>query len=233
MKLLLLSNSTLKGEPYLGWPQLYLKEFLQSVRTVIFVPYAGITISYDDYTNLVSKALASFNINIVLRGIHTINDKQKAIAEADCIMIGGGNTFSLLNKLQEEQIAVSINQAVKNGSKYVGWSAGANMACPTIKTTNDMPIEQPQSFNALGLINFQINPHFTNATIPNHGGESRKMRLQEYLVRNPTSVIVGLPEGMLIEVDGENYFIKGEGEALLFRHNQLAKKLPVGVLELV
>ncbi len=230
MKLLLLSNSSLKGEPYLGWPQSYLKKFLQSVRTVVFVPYAGITISYDDYTNLVRKALASFNV--VLSGIHTIDNKQKAIAEADCIMVGGGNTFSLLSKLQEEQIVQPINEAVKNGCKYVGWSAGANMACPTIKTTNDMPIEQPQSFDALGLINFQINPHFTNATIPNHGGESREMRLQEYLVRNPTSTVVGLPEGMLIEVEGENTFIKGEGEALLFRHNQLAENCPVGVLEL-
>ncbi len=226
MKLLLLSNSTIKGQPYLGWPQSYLKDFLKGVRTVVFIPYAGVTISYDEYTKSVEEALVDFNLEI--RGIHTFSNKKEEILKADCIMTGGGNTFSLLKKLQDEELIEPIKTAVNRGTKYVGWSAGANMACPTIKTTNDMPVEQPKSFNAIGLIDFQINPHFTNATIPNHGGETREMRLQEYLAKNPDSKVVGLPEGMLIEIEGENTYLKGSGEALLFRHNKETQVLNLG-----
>ena len=230
MKLLLLSNSTMKGESYLGWPQKYLGPFLQGVKNVIFIPYAGVTVSYDDYTQSVVDALIDFDLQI--EGVHKITNKKEAIEKADCIMVGGGNTFSLLKKLQDENLIEAINTSVNESAKYIGWSAGANMACPTIKTTNDMPVEQPQSFNALNLIDFQINPHFTNATIPNHGGESREMRLQEYLVKNPDSTVVGLPEGMLIEVDEETTFLKGKGEALVFKSEQESKVLNTGELKL-
>jgi len=230
MKLLLLSNSTIKGETYLGWPQEYLKPFLKGVKKVVFIPYAGVTVSYDDYTQSVVDALIAFDLQI--DGVHTITDKKEAILKADCIMVGGGNTFSLLKKMQDENLVGTIKESVSRGAKYVGWSAGANMACPTIKTTNDMPVEQPQSFNALNLIDFQINPHFTNAVIPNHGGESREMRLQEYLVKNPNSTVIGVPEGMLIEVDGETTYLKGKGEALLFRSEQESKVLNSGELKL-
>ncbi len=226
MKLLLLSNSTIKGQPYLGWPQPYLKEFLKGVKNVVFVPYAGITISYDNYTESVVNALADFELKI--KGVHTLDNAKEEILKSDCIMVGGGNTFSLLKKLQEEGLIEPVKNAVAKGSKYVGWSAGANMACPTIKTTNDMPVEQPKSFNAIGLIDFQINPHFTNATIPNHGGETREMRLQEYLVKNPESDVVGLPEGMLIEIDDEKTYLKGEGNAYLFRNNKETGVLNLG-----
>ncbi len=230
MNLLLLSNSTLKGQPYLGWPQPYLKEFLQGVKSVVFVPYAGVTISYDAYTDSVKEALVDFDMDI--KGVHTLANAKQEILNADCIMVGGGNTFSLLKQLQEQGLLPVIREAVANGSKYVGWSAGANMACPTIKTTNDMPVEQPQSFDALNLINFQINPHFTNATLPNHGGETREMRLQEYLVKNPESDVVGLPEGMLIAIDAERTCLKGEGEAYLFRHNQERQTLNLGSINI-
>ncbi len=228
MKLLLLSNSTTKGEPYLGWPQSYLKHFLTDVHSIVFIPYAGVTINYDNYTESVKKALLNFKVNV--QGIHTTSNKKEAILKADCIMVGGGNTFSLLKKMEDEGLIEPIRQAVKLGCKYVGWSAGANMACPTIKTTNDMPVEQPLSFNALRLIDFQINPHFTNATLPNHGGETREMRLQEYLVKNPTSTVVGLPEGMLLEINGKSAILKGVGEAFLFRHGKAKKKLEIGEL---
>ncbi|MCF6361403.1 MAG: dipeptidase PepE [Cyclobacteriaceae bacterium] len=230
MKLLLLSNSTTKGQSYLGWPQPYLKEFLKDVSTVIFVPYAGVTISFDEYTKSVKEALGDLIVEI--RGIHAVEHKSEEILKADCIMIGGGNTFSLLKKLQEENLLDVIKKAANSGTRYVGWSAGANMACPTIKTTNDMPVEQPESFNSIGLINFQINPHFTNAIIPNHGGETREMRLQEYLVKNPESKVVGLPEGMLIEIDGKSSYLKGEGAALLFRYGKENQVLSLGELEL-
>lgn len=214
----------MKGQPYLEWPKEYLKDFLQSVKKVAFVPYAGVTMSYDEYTNSVIKAFDGFGLEII--GVHSVEDKIGLIREADCIMVGGGNTFSLLSTLQKEKLVNPINEAVSKGSRYVGWSAGSNMACPTLKTTNDMPIEQPESFNALGLISYQINPHFTNATIPNHGGESRELRIREYLVRNPDSIVVGLPEGMLIEVNGEDTELKGTGEALLFK----AGKQPITMM---
>ncbi len=228
MQLLLLSNSTIKGQPYLGWPKSYLKEFLTGVRSVVFVPYAGVTISYDDYTQSVVNALNEFDLEI--KGIHAVENKQEEIRQADCVMVGGGNTFSLLKKLQEENLVTTIKDAAQNGAKYVGWSAGSNMACPTIKTTNDMPVEQPQSFNAINLIDFQINPHFTNATIPNHGGETREMRLEEYLVKNQDSKVIGLPEGMLIHVDGESVKLKGDGEAFLFSYGNEKQILQLGEL---
>jgi len=230
MQLLLLSNSTLKGQSYLGWPQKHLSTFLQGVKNILFIPYAGVTINYDEYTESVKNALSDFNLDIT--GIHTVYDKIEQIKAADCIMIGGGNTFSLLSSLQNEGLIKPIKQSIKKGAKFVGWSAGSNMACPTIKTTNDMPIEQPLSFDALGLIGFQINPHFTNEVIPNHGGESRALRLKEYLIMNPKSTVVGLPEGMLLEVDGDNLFLKGEGEAFLFKKGVEAQVLNPGKLEI-
>lgn len=208
----------MKGKPYLEWPKAYLKDFLKGVKKVAFVPFAGVTMSYDEYTDSVKQALNEFDLEIF--GIHAVEDKVGLVESADCIMVGGGNTFSLLSTLQKEKLIEPIQKVVSGSAKYVGWSAGSNMACPTLKTTNDMPIEQPESFDALNLISYQINPHFTNATIPNHGGESREMRIQEYLVRNPQSTVVGLPEGMLIEVHGEITELKGTGEAVLFKAEQ-------------
>lgn len=230
MQLLLLSNSTMKGQSYLGWPKEYLRSFLHGVKTVVFIPYAGVTIGYDEYTLSLQNALIDFKLDIV--GVHTIEDKVEQILKADCVMVGGGNSFSLLKKIQDENLIEPIKKAVAKGAKYMGWSAGANMACPTIKTTNDMPVEQPSSFNAIGLIDYQINPHFTNATLPNHGGETREMRLQEYLVKKPKSTVIGLPEGMLIEVDGERSYLKGEGQAYMFTYGQDRVELKAGRLEL-
>lgn len=230
MQLLLLSNSTMKDQSYLGWPKEYLNFFLKDVKTVIFMPYAGITVSFDEYTESVINALSDLDLEI--KGVHALANKNEEILNTDCITVGGGNTFSLLKKLQDEELINPILKAVSDGTKYVGWSAGANMACPTIKTTNDMPVEQPKSFSALGLVDFQINPHFTNATIPNHGGETREKRLQEYLIKNPDSTVLGLPEGMLIEIDGENYYLKGSGEALVFRNTQNVKILLPGKVEI-
>ena len=219
----------MKGQSYLGWPQKHLQSFLLGVKNVLFIPYAGVTINYDEYTDSVKSALIDLPVNIT--GIHTVYDRIEQINAADCIMIGGGNTFSLLNSLQNGGLVEPINDAIKKGTKYIGWSAGANMACPSIKTTNDMPIEQPLSFDALGLVDFQINPHFTNETIPNHGGESRELRLKEYLVMNPKSTVIGLPEGMLIEVDEDSIFLKGDGEAYIFKQGAKTQILQPGKLE--
>lgn len=210
----------MKGTPYLEWPQSYLQTFLKDVDELLFIPYAGVTMSYDDYTNSVAKALEPTGTKVL--GIHCVDDKQSAIENAQCIAVGGGNTFHLLAIMQSENIMAPINRAVVNGAAFIGWSAGSNVACPTIMTTNDMPIIEPKSFAALNLIDFQINAHYTVRTIDGHGGESRDLRLQELLVINKEMKVVGLPEGKLLELDDDKWYLRGiEGEqALLFRAEQ-------------
>lgn len=210
----------MKGTPYLEWPQPYLQTFLQNVEELLFIPYAGVTMSYDDYTESVSAALAPTNTRVI--GIHSVEDKQLAIAKAQCIAVGGGNTFNLLASMQRANIIEPINKAVNDGASYIGWSAGSNVACPTIMTTNDMPIIQPNSFAALNLIDFQINAHYTTKTITGHGGESRDLRLQELLTINTEMKIIGLPEGKLLELAEDKWYLRGiAGEqTIVFRADQ-------------
>lgn len=231
MKLLLLSNSTIKGEAYLGWPQEYLKDFLKNVKTLVFVPYAGVTFSYDEYTASVQKALGQ---ELEVISIHSVMDKRKTIQEADAIAVGGGNTFHLLAKMQEYDLLQPIQEQVEKGVPYIGWSAGSNVACPTIMTTNDMPIIQPESFKALSLTSFQINAHYTEKLIEGHGGESRQQRLAEFLEANQQMSVVGLPEGKLLQLDGGKWYLKGrESEpTYFFSYNSEPKELPSGELEL-
>ena len=138
----------------------------------------------------------------------------------DAIAIGGGNTFQLAKLLQENALLTPIKDAVEKGMPYMGWSAGSNITCPTIMTTNDMPIVEPQSFNGLDLIPFQINPHYTEATIPNHGGESRDMRIQEFVTLNKSVKVVGLPEGSLLRKEGDQLFFIGKGICKIFSYDQ-------------
>ncbi|MEN8250904.1 MAG: dipeptidase PepE [Bacteroidota bacterium] len=232
MRLLLLSNSTMKGTPYLEWPQTFLREFLKDIDEVLFIPYAGVTISYDDYTSSVQAALKPTNTTVT--GIHNVVDKQQAISAATCIAVGGGNTFELLKCLEDYNLIPAIREAVKKGVPYIGWSAGSNVASPTIMTTNDMPIVQPKSFEALNLVDFQLNPHYTAKTISGHGGESRDMRIKEFLTINQGMTVIGLPEGKLLELDTDQWYLKGiESEStLLFRSNSDPQKLNEGPIEL-
>lgn len=200
MKLLLLSNSTTFGQAYLEWPLDYIDRFMGDRREALFVPYAAVGFSYDEYTEKVGAALGAVGINVT--GIHTQGNPAQAIAEAKTILVGGGNTFHLLKTVQELQLMDPLRYAVKNGCIYIGWSAGSNLACPTIKTTNDMPVCQPPSFDALGLVPYQINPHYTDGTVPGHGGESRMQRLNEYLAINDTPVVC-LPENCALRIEGD------------------------------
>ncbi len=217
MRLLLLSNSTNFGEEYLGYPKQDIKKFLgEDVKNILFIPYAGVTISYDEYSDRVGKVYEELGYN--LTGIHTHDNPVKAVAEAESIAVGGGNTFELLNQLYKKELIEPIKVKVHSGMPFMGWSAGSNMACPSIMTTNDMPIAEPPSFTALDLISFQINPHYTEATIPNHGGESRNMRIEEYLEINREAIVVGLPEGMIIKVEGNSFSLIGEKGAKIFKY---------------
>lgn len=220
----------MKGTPYLEWPQQYLRNFLKDIDEMLFIPYAGVTMSYDDYTLSVSKAIEPTNTSVV--GIHSVEDKHLAIARAQCIAVGGGNTFHLLASMQSANIIEPITKAVNNGAAYIGWSAGSNVACPTIMTTNDMPIIQPKSFAALNLVDFQINAHYTTQTIAGHGGESRDLRLQELLTVNTEMKVVGLPEGKLLELDEDRWYLKGiAGEqTMVFKSEQDPVPLNDGVV---
>ena len=222
----------MKGEDYLGWPQQYLAPFLESIDEILFIPYAGVTMTYDEYTSSVSTALKPMNTKVV--GIHNIDDKQSAIRNAQCIAVGGGNTFHLLASMQEEGIVESITGAVKSGTPYIGWSAGSNVACPTIMTTNDMPIIQPMSFSALNIIDFQINAHYTIKTIDGHGGESRDLRIKELLVVNEEMKVVGLPEGKLLELKDNQWYLKGINSepTLLFAANSQPIVLQEGLIKI-
>ncbi|WP_158780459.1 dipeptidase PepE [Pantoea sp. BAV 3049] len=220
MDLLLLSNSAMPGLAYLEYALAPLKAQLGGRRRVLFIPFAGVTQSHDAYTDKVTLALTELDLEIT--GIHTVTDPLAAIADAEVIMVGGGNTFNLLKTAREQGLLEPIRQAVKKGALYVGWSAGANLACPTIRTTNDMPIVDPGGLDALNLVPLQINPHFTNALPVGHQGETREQRIRELLVLDPELQVIGLPEGNWISVQNGRAHLAGSNPTLLFKAGEAA-----------
>ena len=219
MKLLLLSNSTNFGDSYLAYPKRVIKTFLGDIRNnIVFIPFASVTFSWTDYTAKVNEALAEIDVSVI--GIHTMEDSFKAISEAEAIMVGGGNSFQLLQFLYDYRLVEVIRKKVEDGTPYIGWSAGSNIACPTLKTTNDMPIVEPPTFNALDLVPFQINPHYTEAVIPGHNGEPRDMRLLEFIQTNKDITAIGLPEGMIIQLKNEHYELVGEKPVKIFQYGK-------------
>lgn len=214
MKALLLSNSTNYGDTYLHHAKSYLAQFLGDRKQLLFVPYAGVTISYDEYTAKVQEALGGFGIEV--RGIHTYSSPIDAVNQADAIAVGGGNTFRLLQQLYQEDLVELIRDHVNQGCYYIGWSAGSNVAGPTICTTNDMPIVEPRSFKSFDLVPFQINPHYTEKGVPNHGGETRRARIEEYIRLNDRDVVC-LPEGSWLEINGESISYSGNESMKVYR----------------
>lgn len=202
MKLLLISNSTNAGEAYLQYPIGQISSFLKGVKEIVFVPYAAVTFSYAEYE---AKVQARFDeIGVKVRSVHRAKDPRKMIREAEAICVGGGNTFALTKKMQEQGLIQAIRSKIAKGTPYVGWSAGSNVTCPTICTTNDMPIVQPESFKAIGAVKFQINPHYLDANPEGHAGETREQRILEYIKANPRRWVVGLREGCMLKyVDGK------------------------------
>lgn len=218
-RLLLLSNSTNFGEDYLFYPREEIKNFLgYSVQRILFIPFARVTSTYDEYTQQVGKVFK--DIGYATDSVHQAENPQELIKEAQAIVIGGGNTFHLIHWLHKTGIIEIIREKVNNGTPYIGWSAGANVACPTMKTTNDMPIIEPVSFNALNLIPFQINPHYIDEVIPNHNGESRVTRIKEFLALNPDVYVVGLKEGTMLKIEGMVVKLIGNKTMNLFKFNQ-------------
>ena len=213
MRLLLLSTSTLHGSGYLDYAESHIREFFGKSGRVLFVPYA--LADRDGYSDTARRRFEQMGYE--LYPIHREDDPARAIGRADSIFIGGGNTFRLLKTLYDVAIVDLIAERVREGMPFMGSSAGTNMACPTLKTTNDMPIVQPSSFKALGLIDFQINPHYLDPD-PNskHMGETREERLRQYLEENETPV-VGLREGSILWVENDKVTLRGEKTARVFK----------------
>lgn len=230
-RLLLISNSTMAGDSYLNWSKEHIKNFLkEEVKNVLFIPYAGVGLSeegleasYNTYEEKVQKVYGELGYNIY--SIHKEKDAVKAVKEAESIAVGGGNTFHLVAMLHKNKLMNLIRKRVEEGMPYMGWSAGANVACPTLMTTNDMPIAEPESFDTFNLIPFQINPHYLDANPNGHAGETREQRINEFLKVNQNTTVVGLREGCLLQVEGERLILKGKHAMRIFRHGEEPKEL--------
>lgn len=215
MKLLLLSNSTMPGEDYLAYPKKEIQQFLgpQKVKA-LFIPFAAVTFSFEEYERKVNESLQEIGHEVT--SIHRFKDPVKAVEEAEAIVIGGGNTWQLVRMLHDQDLMPVIRRKVQQGTPYIGWSAGSNVACPTLRTTNDMPIIDPKSFNTINLIPFQINPHYLDANPEGHGGETREQRITEFLEINPGTYVVGLREGTMLKLEDGQLSLIGERSARLF-----------------
>lgn len=214
-RLLLLSNSTNAGRGFLEHARPFIESFLgRDVHEVLFVPFAAIRMSYDTFTERVRERLAPLGYEV--RSVHSDPDPSAIVGAAESIVVGGGNTFSLLHRLYEQRLLDPIRERVRGGAPYLGWSAGSNVACPTIRTTNDMPIVEPPSLDALGLVPFQINPHYTEATITGHAGETRDERLLEFVAANPGKPVIGLREGTALRIEGTSRTLMGDRAARVF-----------------
>lgn len=222
-RLLLLSNSTNYGGEFLAHAAGDIRDFLgASVKRVLFVPFAGVTRSYDEYAAVVRARFGELGYQ--LDSVHEAAVAAEAVAGAEAIAVGGGNTFHLLRGMYEAGLVEAIRARVGTGTPYIGWSAGSNVACPTIRTTNDMPIVEPPSFDALNLVPFQINPHYTDEVVANHAGETREQRLAEFLKANPDVTVVGLREGSILRVEGREVRLLGGKTARVFAGGQDAKE---------
>jgi len=223
--LLLVSNSTNAGEAYLGWPRNFIKDFYNAhgVKNILFIPYAGVnlapeslTASWDAYEKRVAGVFAELGLNI--KSIHQYADPVAAVNEAEAVAVGGGNTFHLVYEMHRTGVMKAMRERVLNGMPYAGWSAGANVACPTMKTTNDMPITEPESFNCLNVVPFQINPHYLDVNPQGHGGETRQQRIEEFLSVNRQMKVVGLREGTLLRIEGDSIKLMGNRPMVVFSY---------------
>jgi len=223
-KMILASTSTIHGGNYLEYLLPTLEIYFKECDDILFIPYARPGgISHDDYTTTVRSAFAKINKNIT--GLHEFENPIEAINNAQGIFTGGGNTFLLVSQLYEKKIMSVLKRIIENGIPYLGTSAGSNIVGLTMQTTNDMPIIHPPSFNTLGLIPFNLNPHYLDANEHfKHMGETREARLNEFHSFNDIPV-VGLREGSWLEVKDEKIILKGKLTSRLFKPNESPEEL--------
>jgi dipeptidase E len=226
-RLLLLSNSTNSGAGFLEHATETIRDFLgPTPLEILFVPFAAVRVDWNAFTDKVRDRLGPLGHKVT--GIHTIRDAAGALRAAGVVAVGGGNTFHLLEALAHKGLIAPIRERVRAGTPYIGWSAGANVACPTIRTTNDMPIVEPPTLDALGLVPFQINPHYTDARLPNHSGETRADRLLEFVEVNADVPVLALREGSILRVEGGVMTLLGPHPGLIFRKALDPEEVPPG-----
>jgi dipeptidase E len=226
-KAIIASTSTLHGGDYLEYLFPVLKSHFEGCQSVLFIPYARPGgISHDDYTQKVKIAFAKINIDVT--GIHEYPNAGEVILGAEALFVGGGNTFLLVSQLYENNIMTLLSEVIKSGKPYLGTSAGSNITGFSMQTTNDMPIIYPPSFETLGIIPFNLNPHYLDPDpSSNHMGETRETRIKEFHAFNETPVL-GLREGSWLEVLGEKIILKGNLSARLFQKNKTPEELATG-----
>ena len=222
--ILIASTSTLANEDFLEYLYPELELHFQECNTILFIPYARPGgISHQEYTDKVAMAFAKINKKVV--GIHEFEDASSAIKNAEGIFTGGGNTFVLVSQLHKKNIMGILSDVIKNGIPYVGTSAGSNICGLTMQTTNDMPIVYPSSFQTLGVLPFNLNPHYLDPDPKsNHMGETRETRIKEFHAYNSAPVL-GLREGSWLDVKGDKITLKGNLSARLFKQNQTPLEL--------
>jgi dipeptidase E len=225
--IIIASTSTLHGGDYLDYLLPELKLHFANCKTILFIPFArpsGIT--HEEYSAKVASAFAKIGKDV--KGVHEFEDYSAAIKNAEGIFTGGGNTFLLVTQLYKNNIMNVLAEVVKNGTPYLGTSAGSNICGLSMQTTNDMPIIYPPSFKTLGLIPFNLNPHYLDADLQSkHMGETRETRIQEFHSFN-TIPVLGLREGSWLEVKGDTIILKGNLAARLFRQNQIPVEMDPG-----
>jgi len=227
MKLLLISNSTMSGEPYLDYPKHEIRKFLgDKTVNALFIPYAAVTFSFDLYESKVEERFAEIGHHIT--SVHHFSDPVEAVQNAEAIVVGGGNTWQLVRMMHDNRLMEAIRNKVIQGTPYIGWSAGSNVACPTLQTTNDMPVVDPKGFGCMGFVPFQINPHYLDANPKGHGGETREQRIEEFLEINPEITVVGLREGTMLKYENNSLTLIGNRSARIFKKGNIPLELNAG-----
>jgi dipeptidase E len=204
------------GEAYLSYPMPEIKKFLgNQPLKALFIPYAAVTFSFDVYEQKVRERFEELGHS--LTSIHCTTNYVKAIEEAEVLVVGGGNTWQLVRMMNDKGLFPLIRERVLAGIPFIGWSAGANVACPTLRTTNDMPIIDPKGFDCLDLVPFQINPHYLDKNPEGHGGETREQRIEEFLEINTSIHVVGLREGTMLRREEDQLTLIGGRTARIFK----------------
>ena len=221
------STSTLHGQDYLEYLITHLARFYKNTEEILFIPYArpgGIT--HDEYTAKADQVFSKIGIKV--KGIHEFEDHSQAVQNAKGIFTGGGNTFLLVSELYRNKVMNPLKEAVLEGTPYLGTSAGTNIGGLSMQTTNDMPIVYPPSFRTLGLVPFNINPHYLDPEPGStHKGETRETRIKEFHGLNPQPV-VGLREGSWLELKDNKVTLKGSLKARIFKKDQVPFEIESG-----
>lgn len=228
MRLLLLSSGSTAGTEQLEHARDWIDAWLPAaVQRLLFVPFATVTRSDDEYVSAIQPVLTGALGREVV-GIHTVPDPVAAVRNAQAIAVGGGNTWQLVATMRRLGLLDAIRERVLAGVPYLGWSAGSNVACPTMQTTNDMPISDPGGFDTLGLVRWQINPHYVHGGPEGFRGEAREDRIREYLVHHPSVTVTGMREGTAFRVDDAKVTYLGDQPVRVFRHGQEPVEMTAG-----